>query len=301
MCFDAHGALVIHPLLAQFFAVLTAISPPFSPLADSPAEGKVAGCFRSCRIAPHDLRPGSQRSTKVRTATARIDALGCASQMTKHSKIASEIIIRHISQQPTDLRTVSASPVRAPVSLNSLHTRPSLGPDTMSDPVRVSILFVCLGNICRSPMAEAVFQHLSAGHPLIANIDSCGTGAYHAGDDPDPRTMSTLHQNGITSYTHAARKVLVPEDFEEFDYILGMDGSNVADLRRMARRAENGKGEVKAKVMLFGEFGGKGKEEVGDPYYGARDGFTIAFEQVQRFSRGLLKHLEEEEQKKARI
>nr|POF01298.1 hypothetical protein CFP56_21246 [Quercus suber] len=97
MCFDAHGALVIHPLLAQFFAVLTAISPPFSPLADSPAEGKVAGCFRSCRIAPHDLRPGSQRSTKVRTATARIDALGCASQMTKHSKIASEIIIRHIS------------------------------------------------------------------------------------------------------------------------------------------------------------------------------------------------------------
>nr|POE56265.1 low molecular weight phosphotyrosine protein phosphatase [Quercus suber] len=169
----------------------------------------------------------------------------------------------------------------------------------MSDPKPISILFVCLGNICRSPMAEAVFRHQAVGHPLIGRIDSCGTGAYHAGDDPDPRTMSTLRQHGIMTYTHAARKVHAPRDFEEFDYVLGMDGSNVADLRRTARR-KGPEGEEKAKVMLFGEFGGRGKEEIGDPYYGARDGFEIAFEQVQRFSKGLLKHLEEEEEEKKR-
>ncbi|KAM0715083.1 hypothetical protein Q7P37_009548 [Cladosporium fusiforme] len=163
-----------------------------------------------------------------------------------------------------------------------------------SDAQPVSILFVCLGNICRSPMAEGVFRSLASSHPLISRIDSCGTGAYHAGDNPDPRTMAVLRANGIKDYKHKARKVRVPQDFEEFDYVLAMDGMNVADLRGMVKRKGLG-AEVGGKVRLFGEFGGRsGGEEVGDPYYGGDDGFEVAFEQVVRFSRGLLEVVERE-------
>lgn len=170
---------------------------------------------------------------------------------------------------------------------------------------RVSLLFVCLGNICRSPMAEAVFRHLTdqgkkSSHSAIDKIDSAGTDAYHAGDDPDSRTMSTLEDNGITDYTHAARK-FVADDFQNFDYILAMDDDNKVYLDRMRRRLVQQRGMADSelgKVYLFGEFGGKTVgEEVIDPYYGARDGFEIAYEQMVRFSRGLLKKIEEERHK----
>ncbi|KAF2765589.1 low molecular weight phosphotyrosine protein phosphatase [Teratosphaeria nubilosa] len=171
----------------------------------------------------------------------------------------------------------------------------------MNEPKKVSVLFVCLGNICRSPMAEGAFRRLTnfgtdTQHPLIADIDSCGTGAYHAGDYSDSRTMSVLEDNGISDYKHKARKVRIPEDFERFDYLLAMDEDNLIDLRDMVKRAKkSGKlsGDEVEKVHLYGEFGGKSKkEEVGDPYYGGRDGFEIAYEQVERFGRVLLKHIE---------
>ncbi|WPH01514.1 low molecular weight phosphotyrosine protein phosphatase [Acrodontium crateriforme] len=151
-----------------------------------------------------------------------------------------------------------------------------------------SVLFVCLGNICRSPMAEGAFRHLtSAGtsnqNPLIGEIDSCGTGAYHAGDYSDSRTMSVLRDNGITNYKHQARRVNIPEDFKKFDYIIAMDADNLMDLRDMVKRAKkNGQlnGNEMEKLHLYGEFGGKTKEEeIGDPYYGGRDGFEIAYKQ----------------------
>lgn len=165
---------------------------------------------------------------------------------------------------------------------------------TMPDSQPVSVLFVCLGNICRSPMAEGVFRSLASSNPLISKIDSCGTGAYHAGDSPDPRTMAVLKANGIKDYKHRARKVRVPEDFEDFDYVLAMDGMNLSDLRAMVKRKGLGE-EAMERVKLFGEFGGKSKkEEVGDPYYGGNDGFEIAFEQLQRFGRGLLEVVERE-------
>ena len=166
---------------------------------------------------------------------------------------------------------------------------------------RVSVLFVCLGNICRSPMAEAVFRHLTnqGKKSLIYKIDSAGTGAYHAGDDPDPRTLSTLEENGITSYAHAARK-FAPADFQTFDYILAMDDENKAHLDRMRARLMKLKGSDDStfgRVHLFGEFGGKSRrEEVIDPYYGANDGFEIAYEQIFRFSKGLLKEIEDKRQ-----
>ncbi|KAK4541529.1 hypothetical protein LTR36_007975 [Oleoguttula mirabilis] len=175
----------------------------------------------------------------------------------------------------------------------------------------VSVLFVCLGNICRSPMAEGVFRDIThfgtaEQHPLIADIDSCGTGAYHAGDYSDTRTMSVLEDNGIADYTHKSRKVKVPEDFQRFDYLLAMDEENLVDLRDLAKRAGkrgllDGKDAAK-KVYLFGEFGTKGKdEEVGDPYYGpGRDGFVTAFEQVSRLGRALLNHIEQQSARDSR-
>ncbi|RMY66008.1 hypothetical protein D0863_08726 [Hortaea werneckii] len=198
-------------------------------------------------------------------------------------------------------------PQRHHYSSPKFHTN-SMAP-TSADPAAsagrpVSVLFVCLGNICRSPMAEGVFRNVThAGtpqqHPLIKEIDSCGTGAYHAGDSPDSRTMSVLADNGLTDYKHRARKLRTPEDFLGFDYILGMDQENVMDIRDEAKRAAK-KGlvnqeEALAKVHLYGSFGGKSqKEQVQDPYYGARDGFTIAYDQLSRFSKGLVAHIEQE-------
>jgi low molecular weight phosphotyrosine protein phosphatase len=160
-------------------------------------------------------------------------------------------------------------------------------------------------------MAEAVFQHLTKPssasstppHPLISRIDSAGTGAYHAGDSPDSRTISTLRDHDIKGYRHQARRIR-PSDFSDFDYVLGMDSENYEYLARMRakldkqRKAEEGEeGKKKpelARVMLFGDFGGRRGEEVIDPYYGARDGFEVAYEQMVRFSEGLIKAIEEE-------
>lgn len=192
----------------------------------------------------------------------------------------------------------------------------------------VNVLFVCLGNICRSPMADAVFRHVAGSHPLIGEIDSAGTGAYHSMEPPDPRTMSTLRRHGITDYDHAARMV-TKDDFRTFDYILAMDRHNLRDLQRLrdtvvaslrnpsaAAAAAGKKGtraataaaasdeevaEKVAEVRLFGDFaraGGVptekvgGGEEVQDPYYGGAGGFEEVYQQVVRFSKGFLEYLE---------
>lgn len=148
-------------------------------------------------------------------------------------------------------------------------------------------------------MAEAVFQDSvskldPSASSQISQIDSCGTGAYHAQAPPDPRTMEVLKKKGINSYTHAARKVK-SADFDTFDYLMAMDAENLEDLQDMRarlvkkRRDDTGVG----KVMLFGRFGGKSEnEEVVDPYYGYDNGFDIAFEQMQRFSTGFLEHIQ---------
>ena len=164
------------------------------------------------------------------------------------------------------------------------------GTATTTTTPSISVLFVCLGNICRSPMAEAVFRSLTSSDPRVASIDSAGTGAYHEGDLPDPRTMSTLRDNGITDFDHAARKILA-SDFSAFHYILAMDKDNLHDLQRLKSRVAKSTGTTDpemGKVMLFGDFGGKKGEQVGDPYYGARDGFEIAYEQMIRFSKGFI-------------
>ena len=144
-------------------------------------------------------------------------------------------------------------------------------------------------------MAEAVFRTSSASNPRISHVDSAGTGAYHTGDGPDPRTMRTLEKNGITGYRHAARKV-TPSDFTDFDFILAMDEDNLQDLQRSRQRAHRKSSSKKGQVQLFGDFGGRIGEEVVDPYYGANDGFEIAFEQMTRFSQGFIKYLTNQEE-----
>ncbi|KAL9026714.1 MAG: hypothetical protein Q9196_004659 [Gyalolechia fulgens] len=138
-------------------------------------------------------------------------------------------------------------------------------------------------------MAEGVFRSMTKADKRVSRIDSAGTGAYHEGSSPDPRTMSVLEDNGELDFNHSARKIQ-DSDFKNFDYILAMDEDNLDDLLRVQRRIvkNSGADTAAARVMLFGDFGGRNGEQVVDPYYGARDGFTIAYEQMTRFSKGFV-------------
>ena len=138
-------------------------------------------------------------------------------------------------------------------------------------------------------MAEGIFRSLTKSNPRIGKIDSAGTSSYNNGSGPDSRTMAILEKNNIVDYEHEARKVRT-SDFTEFDYILAMDGDNLHGLQTIQRRLARSAGTdaIRAKVMLFGDFGGEMGEEVGDPYYGAIDGFEIAFQQLTNFSKGFI-------------
>jgi protein-tyrosine phosphatase len=158
-------------------------------------------------------------------------------------------------------------------------------------PNDVSVLMVCLGNICRSPMAEGVFRHILEGEGLDhrISVDSAGTGSWHVGESPDIRSVRTAAGHGVT-LTGEARQVR-PEDFRRFDYIVAMDGSNLENLERF-RDGSGGK----AVLHLLREFdpdGGPGAE-VPDPYYGGPGGFEEVYAMVERSSRGLLAHILEE-------
>ncbi|KAJ5475471.1 Low molecular weight phosphotyrosine protein phosphatase [Penicillium diatomitis] len=161
-------------------------------------------------------------------------------------------------------------------------------------------------------MAEGVFRNVAQSHDVIGQIDSAGTAAYHAGESPDSRTMATLRRHGITNYKHAARKV-TKDDFLKFDYLLGMDQSNLQDLLDMRdsvvaglrRKASTPGDDVRvAEVRLFGDFGRGGKlharvgggEVVEDPYYGGANGFEEVYKQVVRFSESFVDHLESQKQ-----
>jgi len=152
-------------------------------------------------------------------------------------------------------------------------------------------------------MAEAVFTHTASTQrgtsprTLIGTVDSAGTGAYHEGSAPDSRTLAVLRAHGVRGYAHTARKVR-PDDWARFDWILAMDADNLADLKAVWRRAVKRDAALaetaRARVVLFGDFGGQAGEEVLDPYYGGVEGFERAFEQCGRFARGFLKAIEAE-------
>jgi protein-tyrosine phosphatase len=151
----------------------------------------------------------------------------------------------------------------------------------------VKVLFVCTGNICRSPTAEGVFKHAVQKAGLADRItsDSAGTGDYHIGEAPDPRAQSAALGRGYDLSPLCARQVS-RRDFSEFDYILAMDETHLRQLRRQSPP------EYAGKVRLFMEFAGEGApREVPDPYYGGAQGFESVLDMVEQASRGLLEHL----------
>ncbi len=148
----------------------------------------------------------------------------------------------------------------------------------------VSVLFVCMGNICRSPTAEGVFRHVVEEKNLqdVIKIDSAGTHAYHIGESPDPRSQSTAKTRGVDLSTQRARKV-EHNDFDKFDYVIAMDQSNFENLKVLATA------EQQKKLYLFMEFTTSwDNAEVPDPYYGEGNGFENVFDMVRSASEGLL-------------
>ncbi|MFQ5943863.1 MAG: low molecular weight protein-tyrosine-phosphatase [Anaerolineales bacterium] len=150
------------------------------------------------------------------------------------------------------------------------------------------LLFVCLGNIIRSPLAEHLFQ-FQAEQAEVADkysVDSAGTAAWHVGEAPDPRMRKTAESHGV-SYSGSARQVR-EDDFDDFDWIMAMDGSNRRDLMEMA-----GSPDRQAKIRLLRDFDPERTEsDVPDPYYGGAQGFEITYQIVERSVRGLLEALE---------
>ena len=151
----------------------------------------------------------------------------------------------------------------------------------------INVLFVCLGNICRSPTAQGVFSTLvdKEGLGQSIHIDSAGTGAWHAGDPPDPRAQAAAKARGYDLSLQRARKVIAM-DFHIFHYIIAMDRQNYSDLSMIAPP------ETLSKIQLFLKFEPNlDVAEVPDPYYGGTDGFAQVLGLIEAASRGLLQDI----------
>ena len=137
----------------------------------------------------------------------------------------------------------------------------------------VNILMVCLGNICRSPLAEGILQSKLPTDKFM--VDSAGTGDWHAGQQPDKRSILTAKNRGLDISCQKARQIRT-SDFDEFDHIYVMDGSNLRDVIRLA---PNDKARVKVKLMMDEIFPGQ-KVDVPDPYYGGPEGFDKVYDML---------------------
>lgn len=148
------------------------------------------------------------------------------------------------------------------------------------------VLFVCLGNICRSPTAEGVFQHAvdEAGLRGQIHVDSCGVGDWHVGKAPDERAQLAAKRRGV-DISHLRARQLSASDFLEFDYVLAMDHANLQAMRALEPE------ESRAYVGLFLAFAGTADAEVPDPYYGGDEGFERVLDMIEVASAGLIAEL----------
>lgn len=150
------------------------------------------------------------------------------------------------------------------------------------------VLFVCLGNICRSPLAEGVFRHLARERGLEDHfrVDSAGTGAWHVGEPPDPRSREVAERHGVALDDQRARQVR-PADFDEFDLIVAMDADNLRTLERLRPGREH-----RASLRRLRDVDpDPGDGDVPDPYYGGPRGFDEVYEMVKRSAEALLDEL----------
>lgn len=150
----------------------------------------------------------------------------------------------------------------------------------------VSVLFVCLGNICRSPTAHGVFQQrvLARGLQDFIRVDSAGTGDWHIGRQPDRRSAAAALRRGYDLDVLRARQVCA-EDFREHDYILAMDAQNLRDLQQLQPT------DFRGELALFLTYGSRSLREVPDPYYGEHDGFEYVLDLIEDAADGLLDEL----------
>ena len=149
------------------------------------------------------------------------------------------------------------------------------------------ILFVCMGNICRSPSAEAVFRHLlqQRAPQLSVEIDSAGTHDYHIGEAPDRRSLTAAQRRGIDMSSLRARQIPA-DDFQRFDLVLAMDDENLRELRRMAPDQHH------ERIRLFMEYAPDAHSRVvPDPYYGGSQGFEEVLDLLEQASAGLIEEL----------
>ena len=155
----------------------------------------------------------------------------------------------------------------------------------------VKVLFVCMGNICRSPTAEGVFRHKvkTSGLEEMITIDSAGTHAYHVGNPPDPRAQSAAIKRDIDLSEQRARRVTA-DDFSEFDYVVAMDESNRCDLASICPPG------YEERIHMFLDFADCEESEVPDPYYGQGRGFEIVLNLVEDAAEGLLEHIRQKHQ-----
>ena len=155
-------------------------------------------------------------------------------------------------------------------------------------PNQIRILFVCTGNICRSPTAEGVFLHLVKSQKLDdrISVDSAGTGSWHAGEAPDARSQKTALSRGIDISGQQARSVR-GDDFRAFDLIVAMDSSHLHSLRAGCPAAHLDR------LRLFMDYAPEtGITDVPDPYYGAGDGFARVFDMIEAAAQGLFRDIE---------
>lgn len=161
---------------------------------------------------------------------------------------------------------------------------------TASTNNQTGVLFVCLGNICRSPLAEGIFTHLAHERGSLDRfkIDSCGTGSWHVGERSDPRSIEVARRNGV-KLESIGRQINARSDFQTFDLLIPMDGDNRQTLLDL------GAPEERVRMMRSfdpGLAGKRGKSlDVPDPYYGAGDGFQLVFEMLMRACTGLIDEL----------
>jgi protein-tyrosine phosphatase len=160
-------------------------------------------------------------------------------------------------------------------------------PNIVEEDMPVKVLFVCLGNICRSPTAHGVFETRvrEAGLQQHVLVDSAGTGDWHVGRPPDDRTATVARTRGYDLSALRARQVTV-QDFHEFDYLLAMDRKNLGDLLRM--KPASFRGHV---GLFLGFYPHAGVQEVPDPYYGGAEGFNTVLDLVEGAAQGLLDHI----------